>query len=243
MIPMIAFIRTTCYTEDPGRIVEAIICALSLCAQKRNVSISTNRLSTTINETFYGESPTNRSTTSDSSLVPSVFTESDPDYRSLLTGKWPENLPLFIKSRWPAISRLFDGVLFPVQANVEYKTRVMSPEAIYAFNQSSNIPETMQNVATAITNHFRERSNLTVTGRAGYDEAYVRIVWPWIIFPASLIAMGAIFLIITMFKTKKNCARVWKTSDIPLLFYQVKGLDTVPVMLERWVTWKRKPPD
>lgn len=67
---------------------------------------------------------------------------------------------------------------------------------------------TMDNVAIALTNYFRNSSNKTVVGQAGQSEVYIRVTWPWITLPALLVAAGTVFLILTMLETKRRGACV-----------------------------------
>ena len=88
-----------------------------------------------------------------------------------------------------------------------------------AFYASSNISMTMDNVATAMTNYFRDSSNDTITGQAGQTELFVHVTWPWITLPASLVLAGTIFLMLAMYQTKRLKASIWKTSELALLFH------------------------
>ena len=90
---------------------------------------------------------------------------------------------------------------------------------IGAFNASSNISMTMDNIATAMTNYFRDSSQVTVTGQVGQTESYFHVNWLWIILPAFLVLTGIIFLLLAMFETKRLGACVWKTSELALLFH------------------------
>ena len=96
---------------------------------------------------------------------------------------------------------------------------------IDGFNASSDIPMTMDNIATALTNYFRDSSNNTVTGKAGKSEFYIHVNWPWITLPALLVIAGTTFLLLAMFETKRRGARVWKTSELALLFHGLEKSD------------------
>ncbi len=52
---LISFIRLNAERRGLGDVLTADICALSFCAQKRNVSVTLNRLSSTILQTVYGK--------------------------------------------------------------------------------------------------------------------------------------------------------------------------------------------
>ena len=96
---------------------------------------------------------------------------------------------------------------------------------IDVFKASSNIPMMMENIATALTNYVRDSSNLTVVGQVGQAHIYVTVIWPWIILPAVLVIASIIFLMLAMYESKRKGARVWRTSELALLFHGRKVWD------------------
>ena len=76
---------------------------------------------------------------------------------------------------------------------------LVTSNIIGAFNASSNISMTMDNIATLMTNYFRDSSNVTVVGKGGEVETYVHVRWLWITLPAFLILAGTLFLILAIF--------------------------------------------
>ena len=204
---LIIFIRTLIKLPDSGGVLAADLCALSFCAQKRNVSVSLNRLSSTILQTVYG----------------TIIEHQDGD--SGESTKWlsfrGDNFNLTHLSQVDEWAVVLQVLINSFKGNVTKYAGMDFPSAIIAaaFNSSSNISMTMDNIATAMTNHFRGSSNITVTGQTGHTESYVHVNWLWITLPAVLVIMGTIFLMLAMFETKKLGARVWKTSELALLFH------------------------
>lgn len=96
---------------------------------------------------------------------------------------------------------------------------------IGAFYASFNISMTMDNIATAMTNYFRDLSNVTVASRTGQTEFYVDMSWPWMILPAFLVIAGTAFLMLAIFESKKRGGRIWKTSELALLFHGLEKSD------------------
>lgn len=213
-VALVILIRTSTQEPNPGDVLAADLCALSFCAQKRNVSVSLNQQSSTVLQTVYGNTyvvskPANQFgirlsfTGDDFNMTFSEMSRSD----NFLA--WSKDLTILIKA--------FEGSLNDMSGSG------VNPEAtsnfIGAFNASSNISMTMDNIATAMTNYIRDSSNVTVTGQAGQTESYVHVNWPWITLPAFLVLAGTIFLFLAMFETKRLGAGVWKTSELALLFH------------------------
>ncbi|KAL8719255.1 MAG: hypothetical protein Q9225_003714 [Loekoesia sp. 1 TL-2023] len=223
---LIALIRISTQATDLGAVLAAELCALSLCAQKRNVSVSSNQVSSSILQTVYGKIVDHRFNTSEAAeevsstwlsfsgddfnmTFPSQVNESDWVDGSVIN--WISKLQDFRNSLIGNLTEFEndDGkTMFDATSNI-----------IGAFNASSNISMAMDNIATALTNYFRDSSNVTVTGQAGQVESYVAVSWRWITLPAFLIVAGTMFLLLTIFKSKRRGARIWKTSELALLFH------------------------
>ena len=221
---LIVFIRTSTNDSELGNVSTADLCALSFCAQKRNVSVTLNQPSSTILQNVYatrhlrkfsddnpvGEGNMWLSFTGDNftmTFPPTKVTGSD--YYNTMVNNWAYNLKSLMRS--------FQGNM---TGNVGFRS---SPEAppnvIGAFRASSNLSLTMNNIAIELTNYLRNSSNITIAGQAGQAELYVHVTWPWITLPASLVIAGTIFLMFAIFETKKLGARIWKTSELALLFH------------------------
>lgn len=218
----VTLIRISTQYADHRDVLAADLYVLNFCAQRRNVSVSLNRLSSTNFQTVYCTKAVHQ------------FNSSKPFTKWLsFTGEnfkmtFPQvnetdYLDTFI-SHW---EYYLDHVIFSLQGNLTVNTNF--PDDFYAisniiaaFNASSNMSMTMDNIANTLTNYYRDSSNVTVAGQA---EFYVRVTWAWITLPACLVIAGTIFWILAMFETKKLGARVWKTFKLALLFHGLEESD------------------
>lgn len=232
---LIGFIRLSSEQHSRlGDVLTADVCALSLCAQKRNVSVSFNQFSSSILQTLYG---TLENPNKDGDFVTLSFLEGDFNIT------YPGQTPDFDKDFVDGALETWRGSLWDVMLNFDGKVGVELDQTVYgsyyegappsqatsdivgAFNASSNISMTMENIATALTNYFRDSSKVTVAGQAGEIQIYTHVVWSWIILPAFLVSAGAVLLMLAMYETKKQKASVWRTSEMALLFFGRKVLD------------------
>lgn len=227
---LIIFIRTSSENSNTGDILAADLCALSFCAQKRKVSVSLNQPSSTILQNVYatrrwlnitdgnsdGMDNMYLSFTGDNFTMtfPSPEVNGKNDYNTLVTN-WAINLKSLMRSFQ---GNLTDEVAFRNSPGTP-------PNVVGAFRDSSNISLAMNNIAMELTNYLRHSSNITVAGQAGQTEFYVHVIWPWIILPVFLVVTGTIFLMLVMFETKKLGARIWKTSELALLFHGLEESD------------------
>ena len=223
-VALVTLIRTSTQSIDPGGVLAADLCALSFCAQRRNVSVSLNQQSSTILQTVYGTKVVHQFKSSDVSndfikwlsfigdnynmTFPSQVDETHfSDYSE---PEWEQNLQSLIGSLMGKMTGTINNTGPPAATS----------NIIAAFNASSNISLAMDNIATTLTNYFRDSNNATVAGQAGQAETYVPVDWPWITLPAFLVIAGIIFLILAMFESKRQGARIWKTSELALLFHR-----------------------
>ena len=229
MPALVALVRTSLHDDDnSGRVIAADMCALNFCAQKRNVSVSLRQPSFDILQNVYGTlhaipHPNNEDTwglsfTGDSVNMTYHPHETSDNPWDPLT-EWRDNLFRLVQSlagKMTAPNQTF------WQSVGSYATSSIN---IGAFNASYDIPVAMENIATAITNYFCNFSGVTVTGKSGISESYIHVNWPWITLPALLVIAGTTFLLLAISETKRRGARVWKTSELALLFHVLEKSD------------------
>lgn len=218
-ISLLIFIRVSKQISNPGGVLAADLCALSFCAQKRNVSVSLNQLSSTVVQTGYGiityPNPENKDEVTEIDLGERfTYTVKDSSHTTAEMQN-EENVNTLIAN--------LRGLLSTFEGNLTETDYERDPSVRYgfitAFNASSNIPMTMNNIAIAMTNYFRDSSNVTVTGQSGQTEIFVHVNWPWITLPAFLVFAGTVFLLLAMFETTRLGASIWKTSELALFFH------------------------
>ena len=218
-----AFIRLSSEYPDYGEILEANVCVLSYCAQKRNVSITLDRFSSTILETHHGTWAVDE--VDDPNIVVPVNALSfigdgfKVTFPPLLTKTNDTGGDDYSDAEGPPLWQLslqdlmgsFEGELAlysTVGLRTDGRERFeVTSDIIRAFRSSPNISMTMDNIATVLTNFIRDSSNMTIIGQAGESQIYVHEIWLWIILPASLVLGATLFLMLTMLQTKRRGAR------------------------------------
>lgn len=233
----IGFIRLSSQLPRLGDVLAADVCALSFCAQKRNVSVSLNQFSSTILQTFYGTIIVPESNSEEFGYLPQLSIIGD-DFNMTFSStlqNWQTNLQQLTMNdlngdMTQSLTNASTGI--PVllgssnsETDISGESKYVSSNIIGAFDASSNISMTMDNIATALTNYVRDSSNITVVGQAGQVQIYVQVIWPWIILPTFLVVAGTGFLMLAMLETKRRGACIWKTSELSLLFHGLKDLD------------------
>ena len=100
-------------------------------------------------------------------------------------------------------------------------TRQVMAETLYSMN-NGNISKTIESVANSLTNYIRQAPNATlVQGTASISEVFVQVHWPWLFFPALLVAFSTVFLVTCMTISAAKGKQVWKSSIIALLFHRL----------------------
>lgn len=92
----------------------------------------------------------------------------------------------------------------------------------YASADPGGLNAWIQTLARTVTNVIRTRapqSSGLYNGKA--YQLGVRVRWPWVILPTSLVLSSLIILITTIVKTARSPVRAWKSSPLALLFMEV----------------------
>lgn len=210
-----AFIRTSTSFSSPGTVLSADLCSMSFCVQNRNVEISSDKLNSSVLNTIYADR--HLSTSPGFMTVSYIFPNGDNSLN--LTFGPPTEPALEV-----ALDTLLTGNVSETTASrpIDLNVTFSSP-LIAGFDASSNISLAMDNLAKAMTNYIRDASNHTISGQLGITETYIRVLWPWIALPATLAATGMLFLIMGIIRTKRRGAKVWKDSELALLFHGLSG--------------------
>jgi hypothetical protein len=95
-------------------------------------------------------------------------------------------------------------------------------EAVYGvYGNYSEINTLFESMASALTTHARSKvCNSIKNGTAWTMESYVHVRWLWMILPIALVVLSLVFLIITVFHTRKQY--IWKSSPLALLFSDLR---------------------
>ena len=204
------FIRTSTSLSSPGTVLSADLCSMSFCLQKRNVSLSSGKLNSSILDTTYADR--NLSTHSNTT-VSYVFPTGNDNF---ILNLGPATEPALEV----ALDTLLTGNVSEITASQpQDDNSTSSSTLIVGFDASPNFSLAMTNLAAAMTNYIRDAGNHTVSGQLGVTETYVRVLWPWIILPGVLVVAGALFLVMVIVETKKRGVDIWKDSELALLFH------------------------
>ncbi|CEN61556.1 hypothetical protein ASPCAL08210 [Aspergillus calidoustus] len=63
----------------------------------------------------------------------------------------------------------------------------------------------------------------TIRGTVRLTEIYVSVRWLWLVFPSALVALGLVFLGLTMLTNGRRGLRLWKSSILAILFHGLEG--------------------
>ncbi|KAL2858633.1 hypothetical protein BJX68DRAFT_262184 [Aspergillus pseudodeflectus] len=93
----------------------------------------------------------------------------------------------------------------------------------------SDIPETYgkpdkwDNPQDADSRSDRDANTATIRGTVRLTEIYVSVRWLWLVFPSALVALGLVFLGLTMLTNGRRGLRLWKSSILAILFHGLEG--------------------
>ena len=94
-----------------------------------------------------------------------------------------------------------------------------------AANTTSTMSDKMQVIADSFIAYMRTDLPAAPDKRyapsVGSLEIFVRVRWPWIAYPLSLVLAGYAYLIATIYQTRRRAVRPWKGQRLPLLFAEV----------------------
>ncbi|KAK9357251.1 hypothetical protein V1504DRAFT_481897 [Lipomyces starkeyi] len=91
-----------------------------------------------------------------------------------------------------------------------------SSNTIQAIDNLDNINNVFTSLSTALTAHARTQVCAgSANGTVWIEESYIHVQWSWMIFPAALVGLNAVFFFLTMAKTREQY--IWKSSPLPLL--------------------------
>ncbi|KAJ5588442.1 hypothetical protein N7537_011120 [Penicillium hordei] len=93
-----------------------------------------------------------------------------------------------------------------------------SIKALYGtYGNYTDINLVFQSLAASLTSHARSKiCHASHGGTAWSTVSYVHVRWLWMILPITLVFLSSLFLIITIFHTRRDY--IWKSSPLALLF-------------------------
>lgn len=111
-------------------------------------------------------------------------------------------------------------------SNIGMKRLALSPEALMASMlwklNKGNIPQTIDDITTSMTNSIREGPNATwIEGKAMTPTVTVHVNWWWFSLPLAVWMLSVAFLVATMAKSRDQRVPVWKSSILSTVFCQL----------------------
>jgi Protein of unknown function (DUF3176) len=91
----------------------------------------------------------------------------------------------------------------------------------FYYNGGANVVRTLANIADALTNAVRVSSEQQVQGVVRIEETHIHVQWLWLIYPLVMVVLGAIFLALTVWRTRKSEVPSWRSSVLAVMEHGV----------------------
>lgn len=140
------------------------------------------------------------------------------------SAKWTVN-----RSDWQSISTYLTQQFTSAKQTIsdEYLDSAAPDQTVASqLYHSTNIFETMDNIATSMTNKIRNSTIGTpFQGKATRDQTKIRVRWPWMILPIVFVLARNVLLLLSILESSKHHTPLWRSSSLALLYH---GLEKVP---------------
>ena len=130
-----------------------------------------------------------------------------------------------MKDYYVALTGLEGNVSITLSKEITYH---YGPETSLSSAQTSVANDVLQfmsdptryaaNIAQSLTNLVQQNGNKTVRGDTYSTEPYVEVRWAWLSFPVTLVLLGLVALLVTVWQTRQHQIPLWRSSPLPLLF-------------------------
>ena len=97
---------------------------------------------------------------------------------------------------------------------------------VNALWESQNLTQTFEHIALSMTNQVRNTAGSASISNIGQApgtthkwELHVRVRWTYLVFPASIIAIGVFYVLLTIVESTRLHMPVWKESALPSLLH------------------------
>ena len=94
-------------------------------------------------------------------------------------------------------------------------------EAIF-LKGPANVPQTMANVATAMTNNLRMKSGTVAIGTAIALETYIYVRWLWLLLPLIMVSLATVLLALTVWQSRRWDIPNWRSSALAAMMHGVQ---------------------
>lgn len=83
----------------------------------------------------------------------------------------------------------------------------------------------MERIAASLTRLGLKTTNDSFHGTVRTEEVFVSVQWAWLAFPASLVLLGTVFLVITIALNRKHHVPLWKSSSLPSIYHGLEKFE------------------
>lgn len=111
-----------------------------------------------------------------------------------------------------------------------------SSDVIHALYDTKNYSQSIENLATSMTNNIRQQNDSGSSpfeGVAYRTETYVHVRWAWFAYPATVLALSLLYLFGTIMESRNRDILIWKSSNLALLLHgqglELRNSDHMPV--------------
>ncbi|KAJ3539749.1 hypothetical protein NM208_g5366 [Fusarium decemcellulare] len=100
------------------------------------------------------------------------------------------------------------------------------PDYILALGESTNVSETLENVALSMSKWIRDKQmkSSPVTGIETRTIVVTRVEWGFLGVPAATILLGFIFVVLSIWETSRLKQPIWKDNTMALLAHSPEGI-------------------
>ena len=228
-------------------------CALSLCLQTYNVSVSNGAVSSNVTSVDYGEMfyvdnadgriytdfPENKYHDGD---LEGILPCWKPSHRHPVTltkatitnttsvwlnaSEFAFEIPQIVALGIYTQGNAASRIVVRQDSSTEYPG-YEDPDPVILKFVKNGLEETTQRIASSFTRSAMAHSNFTVKGTVFTAKLFVSVNWPLITLPAALIVLSVIFLLSTILTNRRQRLRLWKTSLLAVLFHGLDGWTSV----------------
>ncbi|RHZ55393.1 hypothetical protein CDV55_105242 [Aspergillus turcosus] len=228
-------------TSDNVILSKVTECSLSVCLRQYNISVTNGdaSINTSIPDlgvTYLAQSP---DTTKPGETIPCwrpkhpYTTDAQPMLNltfcdwgmQSLQGQMSDVLPVVnqISWQWDSINGWgANSDIEAVEGESAFEYNGIEPNADRIV--TIGFEEAMKRIAASLTRLGLKTTNDSFHGTVNTEEVFVSVQWPWLTFPASLVLVGTIFLVITIALNRKNHVPLWKSSALPPFYHGLEKL-------------------
>lgn len=136
------------------------------------------------------------------------------------------NLTFSVDDRSADALLFYLGNLFKGNGSAKWDSGVLAfssdvMEAIFV-KGPSNVPQTMANVASAMTNNMRQKSGTVAIGTAIALETYIHVRWSWLLLPLIMVSLATILLALTVWQSRRCDIPNWRSSALAAMMHGVQ---------------------